>query len=123
AVAGAAVIIGQDRVTASCEVAGESPVDPARHGGGRIDQDGMAPGPAGQKQARAQQISVRGGDGDVVDENVVQPASATAISPVASRPPGKCEFGFCRKGLSRGAEIQLAVEGQPVYNPALRCPP
>src|SRR6202043_2823939 len=46
-----------------------------------------------------------------------------AISPVASRPPGKCEFGFCRKGLSRGAEIQLAVEGQPVYNPALRCPP
>jgi hypothetical protein len=35
----------------------------------------------------------------------------------------KCEFGFCRKGLSRQMENQLAVLQQPVYNPALRCLP
>jgi hypothetical protein len=29
-------------------------------------------------------------------------------------------LGFCRKGLSQGAEIQLAVRHQPVYNPARR---
>jgi hypothetical protein len=34
---------------------------------------------------------------------------------------GSCEFGFCRKGFAPGAEIQLAVRRQPVYNPALRC--
>jgi hypothetical protein len=33
----------------------------------------------------------------------------------------RCEFGFCRKGLSPTPEIQLAVRRQPVYNPALRC--
>jgi hypothetical protein len=47
-------------------------------------------------------------------------ASATAISLVLSRSSSKCEFGFCRKGLSKGAEFQLAVRYQPVYNPALR---
>jgi hypothetical protein len=30
----------------------------------------------------------------------------------------KFEFGFCRKGLSKIAEIQLAVRYQPVYKPA-----
>jgi hypothetical protein len=30
----------------------------------------------------------------------------------------KCEFSFNRKGLSWGAEFQLAVRWQPVYNPA-----
>jgi hypothetical protein len=39
---------------------------------------------------------------------------------VLSRAASKCEFGFCRKGLSRSAEFQLAVRYQPVYNPALR---
>jgi hypothetical protein len=71
-VAGATVIIGQGRVAAPCELAGESPVDLARHRGSRIDQDGMALGPARQKQRRPQQISVRSGEGDVVDENVVR---------------------------------------------------
>jgi hypothetical protein len=73
AIAGAAIVISQNRAAAMREIAGEAAVDLARHGGGGIDQDGMPLGPAGQEQRRPEQISVRCGKGDVVDENVVQP--------------------------------------------------
>jgi hypothetical protein len=44
------------------------------------------------------------------------PASVTAITPVQiAHRSSKCEFGFCRKGLCLGAEIQLAVGHRPVY--------
>ena len=104
--------------------AGEAPVDLSWHCGRRIDQHGMTFGPAGQEQARRQQISVRGGKSDVVDENVVQ-RSHPDFPRAFARDPSKCEFDFCRKGLSWGpslweTEFQLAVRGGPVYNPALR---
>jgi hypothetical protein len=82
----------------------------------------MPLGPARQEQRRPEQISVRRGKGDVVDENVVQPGACHRdFPPYARERPSKCEFDFCRKGLSLEAEIQLAVRRQPVYNPALRC--
>jgi hypothetical protein len=72
AIADAAVIIGQDRAAPPRQIARKASVDLAGHGGRRIDQDGMALGPARQKQRRAQQISIGGGEGDVIDEYVVQ---------------------------------------------------
>jgi hypothetical protein len=81
----------------------------------------MALRPAGQKQGRPQQISVRSREGDVIDENVVQRSLRHRNLPLCIRElPTKCELGFCRKGLSQDAEIQLAVRHQPVYNPARR---
>jgi hypothetical protein len=79
----------------------------------------MALGTARQKQARPQQIAVRGGESDIVDENVVQRSLCQGNFPRAfAHASSKCEFGFNRKGLSWGAEFQLAVRYQPVYNPA-----
>src|ERR1700712_3215977 len=50
-------------------------------------------------------------------------ASGTAIFPPGVRNGrSKGEFGFIRKGLSRKAELQLAVRRDPVYNPALLRP-
>src|ERR1700754_443708 len=47
-------------------------------------------------------------------------ASGTAIFPSGVRNGrSKGEFGFIRKGLSRKAELQLAVRRHPVYKPAL----
>jgi hypothetical protein len=54
------------------------------------------------------------------DQTSSSAAFFTAISPCSRDGPSKCEFGFSRKGLSQGAEFQLAVLHQPVYNPALR---
>ena len=73
AVAGAAVVVGQHCAAALGEIAGKAPVELAGDGGRRIDQDGVALGPAGQKQRRGKRISVGRGHRDVVDENVVQP--------------------------------------------------
>ena len=53
AIADAAVIMGQDRATPPSQIARKTPVDLARHGGRRIDQDGVALRPARQKQRRA----------------------------------------------------------------------
>jgi hypothetical protein len=53
AIAGAEVIVGQDCATPLRQIARKRPVDLARHGGGRIDQDGMALRPRRQKQRRA----------------------------------------------------------------------
>jgi len=48
------------------------------------------------------------------------PGSATAVSPSGFESGhSKCEFGFCRKGLTKLQEIWLAVRRHPVYNPAL----
>ena len=87
AIAGAAVIIGQDRAAPPRQIAGESLVDLARHRGGRVDQDGMALRAAGQEQACPQQIPVLGGEGDVVDENVVQRSLSHRNSPELSARP------------------------------------
>jgi hypothetical protein len=80
------------------QVAGEPLVDIALHGGGGIDQDGAWP--RGQEQRRAQHVAIGGRKCDVVDEDGVPRVSATAISPVISRPLGNDEFSFCGKGLS-----------------------
>src|SRR6201990_186643 len=50
-------------------------------------------------------------------------ASGTAIFPLGVRKGrSKGEFGFIRKGLSRKAELQLAVRRHPVYKTALLSP-
>ena len=82
-IAGAAVVVGQDRAAALGEIAGKAAVDLARHGGRRIDQDGMALGPAREKQRRPQQISIGGRQGDVIDENVVQRSLGHRVLPPA----------------------------------------
>ena len=47
-------------------------------------------------------------------------ASSTRDFPYAFPVISKCEFGFCRKGLSWDLDLQLAVGACPVYNPARR---
>jgi hypothetical protein len=50
-------------------------------------------------------------------------ASAPRLALVDWRASHQIRIGFCRKGLSQAAEIQLAVSHQPVYNPAVRYSP
>jgi hypothetical protein len=89
-------------------------------GGRRIDQDGMALRTPGQKQRRAQRISIRCRQRDIVDKYVVQPRLGHRRLPSGFESGhSKCEFGFCRKGLTKLQEIWLAVRRHPVYNPAL----
>jgi len=62
-----------------------------------------------QKQRRAQQISIGGGKGDIIDENVVQRSLCDRDFPRSVRAFSKCEFGFCRKGLSPVVETRSEV--------------
>ncbi len=80
----------------------------------------MALGAARQKQRRAQEIAVPGGEGDVVDENVVQPSlSHRDFPPAFAYHINRCEFGFGCKGLTGRLEFLLAAGGQPVYKATL----
>jgi hypothetical protein len=95
AVAGAAVIIGRDRAAAPCEVAGEPPVDLARHGGGRIEQRSLALGPPRGKN-RLAPSKYPSAAGKVMSsmKPSSSPASATAISPVPRDLPANANSAF-----------------------------
>jgi hypothetical protein len=69
----------------------------------------VAFGPARQKQRRPQRIAIRRRKRDIVDEYVVQPRLGhPRFPPSVSRfGPNKCEFGFCRKGLTGQARKGL----------------
>jgi hypothetical protein len=54
-------------------------------GGRRIDQHGVALGPARQKQGRSQRIAIGRGQGDIVDKNVVQRRHGHRISSACAR--------------------------------------
>src|SRR5206468_3609587 len=73
AVAGAAIVVGQNRTAALGEIAGKATVELARDGGGRVDQDGVALVSTGLKQRRGKGVSIRRRHRDIVAEYVVQP--------------------------------------------------
>jgi hypothetical protein len=83
------------------EVGGKAAIELSRHGGGRIDQHGMAAfAGAGQKQRGPQRIAVGRWHDDVVGKDIVKPSVRHRNPRNFSRRFNKCEFSFCRKGLT-----------------------
>ena len=102
AIAGAAVVVGQNRAAALGEIAGKAAVELAGDRGRRVDQDGMALGPAGQKQRRRKRVSIRRGHRDIVDKNVVQPRPGHRCSPASfSERPQQMRNRILPQGLVR----------------------
>jgi hypothetical protein len=62
------------------EVGGKAAVDFARGCGRRTDQHGVAPGGPGQEQGARKQVTIAGGDGDVVAKTSSSAAMVTATS-------------------------------------------
>lgn len=104
------------------QVTRKAAIDLARDRGCRIDQDGMALGATGQEKRRAQLVAIRSGERDIIGKNVVQRSFEHRDPPCFFFASSKCEFSFCRKGLSWEPILQLAVHRQPVYNAALYFP-
>ena len=111
--AGAAVIIGQDRAAPPRQIAGETPVDLARHRGRRIDQDGMALRRRGARTALPPANS-RPTAGKVMSsmKTSSSAASATAFSPVLSRRRQQMRIRLLPQGLVLG-------DGNPTGGPAV----